>query len=540
MGAGRDPDPNGPVYYKGVYHLFYQHNPDAATWRTQIAWGHSISHDLINWVHLDHALHPSESYDINGCWSGSITLLPGDVPAMFYTGVDSQGRQVQNLATPKNSSDPYLVEWVKSPHNPVMIPPSGVGESLYRDPTSAWRGPDGVWRVLVGAEKNGNGVAFMYKSSDFVNWSLTESPLHSSENTAMWECPDFYPVEENGEYGVETSVQGNGLKHVLKVSFDSQEAYILGKYVGETDEFVSESNMVGGGLDLRHDNGKFYASKSFYDPARKRRVLWGWVNESDSDEDSCRRGWAGLQSFPRSILLSKTGKQLVQWPIDEIEKLRSEAVSFHGEELHGGSLLEVSGITASQADVEVSFKIPNLEDVEALDPSWINPQVICSSRDASVQGRYGPFGLLVFASESLTEQTAVFFRIFRKNLDSLVVVMCSDQSRSSLRGGIDKTTFGAFLDIDLRHESISLRTLIDHSIVESFGGNGLACITARVYPTLAIDEAAHLYAFNNGTRAVEISRLEAWSMKKARLAPVTHSDEGLSSTASTAAAWLMT
>lgn len=58
---------------------------------------------------------------------------------------------------------------------------------------------------------------------------------------------------------------------------------------------------------------------------------------------------------------------------------------------------------------------------------------------------------------------------------------------------------------------------IDHSIVESFGGEGKACITARVYPELAIDKKSHLYAFNYGTKSVKISSLRAWSMKKAQI-----------------------
>lgn len=56
---------------------------------------------------------------------------------------------------------------------------------------------------------------------------------------------------------------------------------------------------------------------------------------------------------------------------------------------------------------------------------------------------------------------------------------------------------------------------IDHSIVESFGGGGKACITSRVYPTLTLTEGAHTYAFNNGTESVKISKLTAWRMKKA-------------------------
>lgn len=60
---------------------------------------------------------------------------------------------------------------------------------------------------------------------------------------------------------------------------------------------------------------------------------------------------------------------------------------------------------------------------------------------------------------------------------------------------------------------------IDHSVIENFGADGRACITARVYPTLAIHKEAHLYVFNNGTQSVRISSLNAWSMKRAQIVP---------------------
>ncbi|WJX16086.1 beta-fructofuranosidase [Trifolium repens] len=34
---------NGPMYYKGVYHFFYQRNPDGATFgHEKMIWGHSV------------------------------------------------------------------------------------------------------------------------------------------------------------------------------------------------------------------------------------------------------------------------------------------------------------------------------------------------------------------------------------------------------------------------------------------------------------------------------------------------------------------
>lgn len=58
---------------------------------------------------------------------------------------------------------------------------------------------------------------------------------------------------------------------------------------------------------------------------------------------------------------------------------------------------------------------------------------------------------------------------------------------------------------------------IDHSFVESFGAKGKTCITSRVYPTLAVLNAAHLHVFNNGTETVTIKKLNAWSMKRAQI-----------------------
>ena len=50
-------DPNGMVYYKGEYHLFYQYYPDSAVWGP-MHWGHAISNDLVHWEHLPIALYP--------------------------------------------------------------------------------------------------------------------------------------------------------------------------------------------------------------------------------------------------------------------------------------------------------------------------------------------------------------------------------------------------------------------------------------------------------------------------------------------------
>ncbi|KAF8025715.1 hypothetical protein BT93_F2524 [Corymbia citriodora subsp. variegata] len=507
------------MIYKGIYHLFYQYNPKGAVWGN-IVWAHSTSKDLVNWIPHVPAIFPSQKSDINGCWSGSATILPGYKPAILYTGINPQNQQVQNLAVPKNLSDPYLIEWVKSPHNPLMAPTAtnGINASSFRDPTTAWMGPDGKWRVIIGNKRDRMGKAILYRSKDFVQWTEAQDPLHSADNTGMWECPDFFPVSAQAPVGLDTSIIGPNVKHVLKVSLDDtkHEYYTVGTYNSVTDKYVPDEGSVDSDSGLRYDYGKFYASKTFFDSKTNRRILWGWINESSSVDDDIKKGWSGIQAIPRAIWLHKSGKQLVQWPIVEIEKLRTNQVHLPNKLIKGGTVLEVSGITAAQADVEVSFEVKELEKAEALDPTWTNPQMLCSQKGASVKGSLGPFGLLVMASRGLQEYTAVFFRIF-KGHNKYVVLMCSDQSRSSLNNNNDKTTYGAFLDVDPLHEKLSLRTLIDHSIVESFGGGGKSCITARVYPVLAVEDGTHLHVFNNGTQSVGVPKFSAWSMKKAHI-----------------------
>ncbi|KAI4386952.1 hypothetical protein MLD38_004825 [Melastoma candidum] len=484
-----------------------------------MVWAHSTSTNLVDWSPHPIAIQPSQPSDINGCWSGSTTILRGGRPAILYTGINPHNQQVQNLAEPKNYSDPFLIEWVKSPGNPLMTPTNMINPSSFRDPTTAWLGSDGRWRVIVGSQRNARGMAILYRSKNFVNWVKAKHTLHSKNGTGMWECPDFYPVSKV-PVGLDTSDNGPTLKHILKVSLDdtNHDQYTIGNYNEVKDVYVPDEGQIEGTGGLRYDYGKFYASKTFFDSEKKRRILWGWVNESSSTESDVKKGWSGVQVIPRTVWLDASEKQLLQWPIPEVEYLRTNKVELSQQVLKPGTTLVVNGISAAQADVESFFVVTNLDKAEAFDPKWTDPQILCSQKGASVKGTLGPFGLLVLASKGLEEYTAVFFRVF-KGQNKYVVLMCSDQSRSSLDNTNDKTTYGAFVDVDPVQGmlSLSLRSLIDHSIVESFGGRGKVCITARVYPTQAIEGSAHLLVFNSGTEGVQLTKINAWSMKKAQI-----------------------
>lgn len=286
----------GPLYHMGWYHLFYQYNPDSAVWGN-ITWGHAVSKDLIHWLYLPLAMVPDQPYDINGVWTGSATFLPNRQIAMLYTGSTAESVQVQNLAYPANTSDPLLLDWIKYPGNPVLVPPEHIEYNEFRDPTTGWLGPDGKWRIAIGSKINDTGITLIYYTTDFTSYELSDNLLHAVPGTGMWECVDFFPVAVNGSTGLDTSAGGPGIKHVLKASMDDTKIdyYAIGSYDRESDTWTPDYPDLDVGIGLRYDYGKFYASKSFYDQFKKRRILWGWIDETDTESDDLAKGWASVQ-----------------------------------------------------------------------------------------------------------------------------------------------------------------------------------------------------------------------------------------------------
>src|ERR1700754_2037054 len=77
-------DPNGPIFFRGKYHMFHQYNPMGAVWGN-MHWAHATSPDMIHWQHEGIALVPTPGGpDQDGVFSGSAVLDKGR-PTMIYT-----------------------------------------------------------------------------------------------------------------------------------------------------------------------------------------------------------------------------------------------------------------------------------------------------------------------------------------------------------------------------------------------------------------------------------------------------------------------
>ncbi|XP_059624843.1 beta-fructofuranosidase, soluble isoenzyme I-like [Cornus florida] len=505
-------DPNGPLFHMGWYHLFYQYNPNSAVWGN-ITWAHAVSKDMIHWLHLPFAMVPDSWFDCNGVFTGSATILPDGQIIMLYTGTTDDYVQVQNLAYPANLSDPLLRNWVKYAGNPVLVPPSGIAPKDFRDPTTAWLGPDGKWRITIGSKVNTTGISLVYQTTNFTSYELLDGVLHAVPGTGMWECVDFYPVSMTRKNGLDTSANGPGLKHVLKASLDDDkhDYYALGTYDPINGRWTPDNLELDVGIGLRVDYGKYYASKTFYDQNKDRRILWGWTGETDSESDDLLKGWASLQTIPRTVLFdNKTGTNLLHWPVDELESLRKKSTEFNKVEVGPGSVVPLNIGLATQLDISATFEIDK-EALEATAEADVNYN--CTG-GATARGALGPFGLLVIADETLSELTPVYFYIAKDADGSANTWFCADETRSSKASNVYRKIYGSIVPV-LNGENFSMRLLVDHSIVESFAQGGRSVITSRVYPTSAIDGAARVFLFNNATGLKVTASLKIWQMDSA-------------------------
>ncbi|XVF52666.1 hypothetical protein PTKIN_Ptkin05aG0036800 [Pterospermum kingtungense] len=509
---------SGPMFYKGWYHFFYQYNPKAAVWG-DIVWGHAVSKDLIHWLHLPLAMVADQWYDANGVWTGSATILNDGKIVMLYTGSTSEAVQVQNLAYPADYSDPLLTKWVKYHGNPVLVPPPGIDEKDFRDPTTAWLTSEGKWRITIGSKINTSGIALVYDTKDFIHYEQLEGLLHAVPGTGMWECVDFFPVSKTEKIGLNTSINGPEVKHVVKVSLDDDrnDYYAVGTYDEKNGTWIPDKPEIDVGIGIRYDYGVFYAAKSFYDQNKNRRVLWGWIGESDSEAADIKKGWASLQSIPRTILFDdKTGTNLLQWPVEEVESLRLKRSEFNRVTVKAGSVVPLDVGSTSQLDIIAEFEV----DKEALKKATgSNVTFSCTtSGGAAERGALGPFGLLVHADKNFCEKTPIYFYIAKESDGNFKTYFCNDLSRSSAASDVSKQIYGSFVPV-LEGEKLSLRILVDHSIIESFAQGGRSVITSRVYPTKAIYGDAKLFLFNNATEATVTASLTIWQMNSAFIQP---------------------
>jgi len=314
-------DPNGPIFWKGQYHMFFQYNPGGAVWG-DMHWAHAVGPDMIHWKHLPVALAPTAGWDdADGCFTGSAVDDHGTA-TIVYTGVKAVApelatlrdgthnfRETQCLAT---SDDPQLRTWTKW-KTPVLQPPDDPKLTGFRDPFT-WHDQDGWWYMGVasGSRKRG-GCVLLYRSKNLRDWEYLD-PLATGEWTGhegtnpvdtgeMWECPDFFAL---------------GKKHVLLYS-------TAGKVIWETGELDRKEMRFQRERSGLLDHGAYYAQKT----QAGEPILWGWIPEKRPPADFSAAGWAGSMALPRKLSLDHEGNLQME-VAKSAESLRGKAFGANG------------------------------------------------------------------------------------------------------------------------------------------------------------------------------------------------------------------
>ena len=125
-----------------------------------------------------------------------MTILLGNKLVILYTGNDQEGQQVQNIAFPKNLSEPLSSRMGQTR---LMSLIGVIYPAEFRDTTTTWLCPDHHWRLVVGSLRKHQAVAILYRSKGFVHWTRENHVLHSIEKSTMWGCSEFLPGSYEGE-----------------------------------------------------------------------------------------------------------------------------------------------------------------------------------------------------------------------------------------------------------------------------------------------------------------------------------------------------
>ncbi len=162
-------DPNGTIFVRGEYHLFYQLNPYRAKWG-QTHWGHARSRDLVHWEHLPIALAPARHLGEKHCFSGCC-VDDGGQPTILYTSIGGRLGALSALRGAQQwmaVGDETLCHWHRSPKTRCSTRACTAGAEIYdwRDPY-VWR-EDGGWFMLLVGKYFGErfGSVFLYWSTD--------------------------------------------------------------------------------------------------------------------------------------------------------------------------------------------------------------------------------------------------------------------------------------------------------------------------------------------------------------------------------------
>jgi fructan beta-fructosidase len=364
-------DPNGLVYYRGEYHLFYQHNPFSTAWGN-MTWGHAVSKDLLAWKDLPHAIEPDatgtmfsgsavvdwENTSGFGSWKNPPLVL-------LYTaagGTNEASKGVPFTQGLAYSSDGRKFEKLLA--NPVV---SHI-EHENRDPKVVWHEPTKNW--IMALYINEDRFA-LFRSPDLKTWTKIDDVRVAGAS----ECPDFFELPLDSDR-----------KKSKWVFWTANGRYLLGSFDGH--KFKTDGEPIDSTFGAND-----YAAQTFSDEPKKRRIQISWMRGGN---------YPGMQfnqqmTLPRELLLKITSKgpRLSFRPMEELKKLRKAKVADLGK--LQSDLLEIRGVFSRVEDASIDLGEQSIRYDSA------TRTMTCMGRSAKLVGDSEEVDLVVYLDRTSIE-----------------------------------------------------------------------------------------------------------------------------------------
>ncbi|WP_050810599.1 glycoside hydrolase family 32 protein [Burkholderia ambifaria] len=473
-------DPNGLVYFQGLYHLFYQFNPNANVWG-DMSWGHATSRDLLHWKEQPVAMraNPTEEF-----FSGSIVVDAHNTSGLgtassaplvaLYTSVykaasgHAPGTQAQSLAYSNDGGR----TWRQYAHNPVLT--LNPESKNFRDPKVSWYAPGGYWLMTtVVADAH---VVKMYRSHNLIDWeflsdfTLRNIPHHGT----LWEMPDLFPLPLDGDSRRQKWVMIVNV-NPWSIAGGSGVMYFVGRFDGRT--FTPEHVAPAGSDPAEYqwlDNGAdYYAAGTFANAPDGQAITIGWMSNWDYAAQIPTTPWRGAMALPRMLAL-KT--------INGMPRLTSAPVAQYASFVRGLAATHVNTLTVSSATRELAPATRGA--VQNIDVT-ISPH---SARRA---------GFIVRGSADGETGTRIFY-------DTANRTLTLDRSRSGDTQFSKAFSKQHVVNLPLENGKLHLTVLVDRNSVEVFAGEGHAVITDLIFPAPG-DNRVSVFADNGDATFIDMT-----------------------------------
>lgn len=301
---GWNNDSNGLVFHKGLWHLYYQHNPYGVQWGN-MHWGHAVSEDLVHWKELPIAIYPQRFDD--WVFSGSAVVDVNDT-----SGFGRGGEPVIVAAYTSTGRGECIVYSNDDGRTFTEFEGNPVVRHAGRDPKVIWYGSGQHWVMALYDEADNKRAIVFYTSQDLKKWEF------ASRIDGFFECPEIFELPVEGEEG-----------RRRWVLYAADGDYLIGSFDGRT--FMPES----GKHRFSHGNC-FYASQTYSnvppEDGRRVQIAWGRVEIPGMPFNQ-------MMLFPVELTLRPTGEGIRMFarPVREIERLREKTCNWKDVEISSGS-----------------------------------------------------------------------------------------------------------------------------------------------------------------------------------------------------------